>query len=174
MVKTFLKIQLWWRFLVPHSEHLLVSSATLSCMIQNILTLAMSVYYITNSAFLSFSMHALRGITAVLFQFINNQGFKSNSFWSFIVSCCSLMLLLSNIVSSEELFRYTSISGYTSLASWFFVVFSKHFFCCSSPACWLYWGLWLIYLSSFWNVFRILFSFSQFSASFSWNLWFIL
>ena len=31
MVKTFLKI-LWWRFLVPHSEHLLVSSATLSCM----------------------------------------------------------------------------------------------------------------------------------------------
>ena len=28
-IKTFLKI-LWWRFLVPRSEHLLVSSATLS------------------------------------------------------------------------------------------------------------------------------------------------
>ena len=51
MVKTFLKI-LWWRFLVPHSEHLLVSSATLSCMTQNILTLPMLVYYNTNSFFL--------------------------------------------------------------------------------------------------------------------------
>ena len=59
MVKTFLKI-LWWRFLVPHSEHLLVSSATLSCMTQNILTLSMLVYYNTNSFFLSFSlMHLL-------------------------------------------------------------------------------------------------------------------
>ena len=46
MVKTFLKI-LWWRFLVPHSEHLLVSSATLSCITQNILTLSMLVYYNT-------------------------------------------------------------------------------------------------------------------------------
>ena len=56
MVKTFLKI-LWWRFLVPHSEHLLVSSATLSCMTQNILTLSMLVYYNTNSFFLrSFSL----------------------------------------------------------------------------------------------------------------------
>ena len=51
MVKTFLKI-LWWRFLVPHSEHLLVSIATLSCMTQNILTLPMLVYYNTDSFFL--------------------------------------------------------------------------------------------------------------------------
>ena len=59
MVKTFLKI-LWWRFLVLHSEYLLVSSATLSCMTQNILTLSMLVYYNTNSFFLSFSlMHLL-------------------------------------------------------------------------------------------------------------------
>ena len=35
MVKTFLKI-LWWQFLVPRSKHLLVSSATLLCKIQNI------------------------------------------------------------------------------------------------------------------------------------------
>ena len=35
MVKTFLKV-LWWQFLVPRSKHLLVSSATLLCKIQNI------------------------------------------------------------------------------------------------------------------------------------------
>ena len=40
MVKTFLKI-LWWQFLVSRSEYLLVSSATLSCKTQNILTLSM-------------------------------------------------------------------------------------------------------------------------------------
>ena len=50
-IKTFLKT-LWWRFLVPRSEHLLVSSATLSCKTQNILTLSMLVYYHTNSIFL--------------------------------------------------------------------------------------------------------------------------
>ena len=40
LVKTFLKI-LWWRFLVPCSEHLLVSGATLLFKTQNILTLSM-------------------------------------------------------------------------------------------------------------------------------------
>ena len=44
MVKTFLKI-LWLQFLVPHSEHLLVSSATLLCKTQNILTSSLLVYY---------------------------------------------------------------------------------------------------------------------------------
>ena len=44
MVKTFLKI-LWWQFLVPSSEYLLVSSATLLCKTQNILTAWMLVYY---------------------------------------------------------------------------------------------------------------------------------
>ena len=39
-------------YLVLHSEHLLVSSATLSCKTQNILTLSMLVYYNTNSLFL--------------------------------------------------------------------------------------------------------------------------
>ena len=59
MVKTFLKIHRW-RFLAPHSEHLIVSSVTLSCMKQNILTLSMLVYYNTNSLFLGFSlMHLL-------------------------------------------------------------------------------------------------------------------
>ena len=37
----------------------------------------------------------------------------TSSFWSFIVPCCSLILLLPNIVSSEGLFRYgTSISDF--------------------------------------------------------------
>ena len=60
MVKTFLKI-LWWWFLVPRLEHLLVSSATLSCKKQNILSLPMLVYYNTNSLFLRsfFFMHWL-------------------------------------------------------------------------------------------------------------------
>ena len=51
MVKRFLKI-LWWWFLVPRSEHLLVSSETLLCKTENILTLSISVYYNTNSFFL--------------------------------------------------------------------------------------------------------------------------
>ena len=55
MVKTFLKI-LWWRFLVPQSEHLLGSSAISSCMTQNVLTLPMLVYYNINNFFLSFSL----------------------------------------------------------------------------------------------------------------------
>ena len=112
MFKTFLKI-LWWRLLVPHSEHLLVSSATLSCMTQNILTLSMLVYYNTNSFFLrSFSlMHWLPGLFSSLIKVLSVQLSITSSFWSFIVSCCSLILLLSNIASSEGLFRYaTSIS----------------------------------------------------------------
>ena len=45
MIKTFLKI-LWCQFLVPHSEHLLVSSgATLSRLCLCILTFSMLVYY---------------------------------------------------------------------------------------------------------------------------------
>ena len=104
-IKTFLKI-LWWRFLVPRSEYLLVSNATLSCKTQNILTLSMlvSISYNTNSfvlkRFLTFAL------TAGLFQFNDNQGFKWTSFWSFVVSYCSLILLLPNIVSSDGLFRY--------------------------------------------------------------------
>ena len=47
-IKTFLKT-LWWRFLVPRSEHLLVSSATLSCKTQNILTLSMLVHICYNT-----------------------------------------------------------------------------------------------------------------------------
>ena len=127
MVKTFLKI-LWWRFLVPHSEHLLVSSATLSCMTQNILTLSMLVYYNTNSFFLrSFSlMHWLPGLFSSLIKVLSVQLSITSSFWSFIVSCCSLILLLSNIASSEGLFRYaTSISR--CLASWQFPHHHKHF-----------------------------------------------
>ena len=47
-IKTFLKT-LWWRFLVPRSEHLLVSSATLSCKTQDILTLSMLVHICYNT-----------------------------------------------------------------------------------------------------------------------------
>ena len=43
MVKTFLKKRLWWRFLDPHSEHFLVSSATLLRLAQNIFSLSMLV-----------------------------------------------------------------------------------------------------------------------------------
>ena len=44
MVKTFLKI-IWWQSVAPHSEHLLVNSATLSCRTQNILTLSMLLIF---------------------------------------------------------------------------------------------------------------------------------
>ena len=47
MVQTFLKI-IWWQFLVPCSERLIVSCATLLCKNLNISTLSMLVYYNTN------------------------------------------------------------------------------------------------------------------------------
>ena len=51
MVKTFLKI-IWWRFLVPCSELLLVNCVYLSCKIRNISTLSMLLCHSTNSFFL--------------------------------------------------------------------------------------------------------------------------
>ena len=44
MVKTFLKI-IRWQSVFPHSERLLVSSATLSCRTQTILTLSMLLIF---------------------------------------------------------------------------------------------------------------------------------
>ena len=49
-VQTFLKI-LCWGFLVPRSESLVVSSATLLCKTWNISALSMLVYYNTNNFF---------------------------------------------------------------------------------------------------------------------------
>ena len=100
--EAFLKI-LWWWFLVPHIEHVLKQC--------NILTLSMLVYYNRNRCFLRrFSlMHWLLLVCSI--QFINNQRFKWVLFWTFI--CCSLISLLPNIVSSEELYRHgTIISRY--------------------------------------------------------------
>ena len=50
MIQTILKI-LWWRSLVPCSERLIGSRATLSCITWNISTLLMLVYCNTNSFF---------------------------------------------------------------------------------------------------------------------------
>ena len=76
MVKTFLKI-IWWGFLVLYSEHLLVSSATLSCTYDKIFWLCQCKYTMIQmwlfSKFLTYA-HFIVG----LFQFINNQGFKWN------------------------------------------------------------------------------------------------
>ena len=48
LVPIFLKV-LCWRFIVPHSQLLLVNCKTLSCKTRNILTLSMLVYYNMNS-----------------------------------------------------------------------------------------------------------------------------
>ena len=56
MANTFLKI-LWWRFLVPRSEHLLVNSQSYRVRHKIFWALSMLVYYNTNSFFLrSFSL----------------------------------------------------------------------------------------------------------------------
>ena len=57
-------------------------------------------------------MHWLQ--QAGLFQFINKQGFK----WT---SCFSLILLLPNIVSSEELFSYGTSISRSLASSWYLV-----------------------------------------------------
>ena len=63
--------------------------------------------------------HLYTGLT----QFINQELFSIiSSFWSFIVSFCSLILLLPNKVSSEGLFKYgASISRYAQLLVSFLV-----------------------------------------------------
>ena len=106
----------------------------------------------------------------------------TSSFWSFIVSCCFLILLLPNIASSEGLFRYaTSISRCQASSRQF--PYHKHFLHCSSslsspPDCSycfmlllnpitskysFFRGLWLIYWSSFWKVLSVLLSFFSIS-----------
>ena len=81
------------------SERLLVSSATLSCKTWNILTLSMLVYFNENSFFSEkFLIYAMRGLFSSLIKVLS---FMSITwFWSFIVSFCSLTLLLPNIASS--------------------------------------------------------------------------
>ena len=79
MVQNFLKI-LGWRFLDLRSEHLFVSSATLTCKTQNILTLSMLVYYNTNSFFLrSLSLMHCTGLFSSVYI---NQGLTHECFWA--------------------------------------------------------------------------------------------
>ena len=119
----------------------LVSSATLLYRKQIILTTSMSVYYNTNSFFLRRISHLCSDCWSV--QFINSEVLKFHCF----------MLLLNFVTSkysySEELFRLRT-SIYKSLAT------VPALRC---PALWLYWGIWLIYLSSLWKVFSVLLSF---------------
>ena len=134
MVKNFLKV-LWWRFLVPRSERLLVSSATLLCKTQNISTLSMLVWYNTNIFFLrGFSLRYT--YTACLICSVHQSRFYmfvgiTFSFWSFIVSCCSLILLLPNVVSSEGLFRWKYFQICLVLGQFL----CKYFLYCSGSAC---------------------------------------
>ena len=136
LVKTFLKIP-WWQFLVPCSGYLLVSGTTLSCKTQNTLILSMLVYYNKNSFLLrSFSlMHCLAGLFSPLikaFKCLAKHNFFISKFHFFML-CCSLILLLPNIISSEGLFKYaTSISRYVQLV---LGSFDKHFTSCFSSTC---------------------------------------
>ena len=115
MVQTFLKTLLR-RFIVSRSELLFISSAISSCRIRNLSTFSMLVCYNAKKLFSEkFFTHAYSGLFTSLikvwkvFQFL-----MTSSFWSFIVWCSSLILLIPNITPSKELFRYaTSISRYT-------------------------------------------------------------
>ena len=101
MVKTFLKMLV--TIYCSSLRTSLSSSATLLYKKQIILTTSMSVYIIQIAFFWEEFLTYV--VTAGLFSWLILK------FWSFIVSCCSLILLLPNIVSSEGLFRYgTSIS----------------------------------------------------------------
>ena len=82
-------------FLFP--AHIVISSATLSCKTGNIWTLSVLVQYNTNS----FSLRTFSPIRGSV-QFITAlKCFRAipSSFWSFIVSSWSLVLLLPNIAS---------------------------------------------------------------------------
>ena len=93
MVKTFLKI-ISWQSVVPHAEHLLVSSATLLCRTQNILTLSMLLIFweVWLMHCLVCSVHLIKVLSV----------FEHNFFiWK--IHC--LMLLLNFITSKYSFFR---------------------------------------------------------------------
>ena len=94
MVKTFLKI-LWWRFLVPRSNCLLVSSTTLSCKTQNIVTLSMLVLIQIAFFLRSISYALLSGLfNSVIKIFIASQ----RNFFIFEFHCFVLLL---NFITSN-------------------------------------------------------------------------
>ena len=102
----------------PRTKFLLISNATCMWKTRNILTLSMLVYYNKASIFLSekFLTYALPGLFSSLIKDLIVSEHILSSFWSCIISCCFLILLLPNIVSSKGLFRFrTSISRYVYL-----------------------------------------------------------
>ena len=157
MVQTFLKM-IWWRFFVPRSERLLISSATLSSETWNISASSVLVYCYTNNFFLrSFSLMHWS------VQFIN-QGFKCFEHNFFILKFHSFMLFLNFITSKYSFFGRIIQVWYQYLYPSSWSVSSQIF----PPFLWLcllrlYWGLWPIYSSSFWKVFSFLLSFFSIS-----------
>ena len=133
MVKTFLKI-LGWRFLfLARSEHLLVSSVTLSCKTQYILTLSMLVYYKLNSFFLrNIRTYALPGCLVCSPRF---SAFLSYNF--FILKFYCFMLLLNFITSKYRFFRryLGMVSVFPDTSSYWQQLPHTHFLYCSSSAC---------------------------------------
>ena len=106
--------------IVSRPEHLLVSSSTLSCKTKcfNFFNVMIKIY--------SFCL-ILNDVSHELLCPVYYQGFTwfcgsilTSSFWNFVVSCYSLIWLLSDIVSSEGLSRYgTSTFRYSWLISRF-------------------------------------------------------
>ena len=80
---------LCWQFLTPRSEHLLISSATLTCTAWNISTVSILVY---NKKTSLFSYTKSFSCTGLLVQcFIKCFSEVTSSLRNFIVSCCSLI-----------------------------------------------------------------------------------
>ena len=106
----------------------------------------------------------LPGLFSLLIKVLSVSSITS-SIWSFIVSCCSLILLLPNVLSSEGLFRYgTCVFSRYGISDMSLVLgqFSgKHFSAALALPALLAvsWGLWLIQFSGFWKVFNFLLSF---------------
>ena len=99
MVKTFLKI-IWWRFLVPCSELLLVNSVYLSCKIRNISTLSMLLCHSTDSLFSEkYLTYAPAGVFSSLIKVLS---VSEHNFLILKFRC--FMLLLLNFVTSKYIF----------------------------------------------------------------------
>ena len=115
--KKYMKI-LWWRFHILCSEHLLVSSETLSWKTWNISTLSVFVYHKTNSFSLLKVSHALVCPVRCWRFKCFCWSILLSSFRSFTVSCCSLIWLFPDITSSKGLSKFTNIFRYSRSLSW--------------------------------------------------------
>ena len=145
MVKPFPNV-VWWRFVVPCSESLLISSATLLRKTWNISTFSMLVCYKIQMAFIWDVSHISTDLFSSLIKVLNL--FVHNFF---IFKFHPFMFLINFTISKYSFFRriiYLWYQYFQIMASSWSVSSSTFPLLLWLGLLWLHWGLCQIYFSS--------------------------